>query len=95
MPVRWEISSRALTYLILTRTSIDISNLADVKVKYCALLSELVGNVCVTNNQTKSNDVHTALAVSTFVFGLLEGGACYWKSRIHACSAATQQVPGV
>ena len=49
-----------------------------MKVKYLGLISEVLGNIDLSSS---SPNVSIALAISTLVFGLLEGGISYWKSR--------------
>lgn len=53
-----------------------------MSVKYCALITEFIGNMGAPNNVCASSSVRLALAVATFVFGLLEGGISCWKSRV-------------
>jgi hypothetical protein len=48
-----------------------------IEVKYCGLITEVIGNAGIPGN---AYNVRVALAISTFMFGLLEGGISCWKS---------------
>lgn len=80
MHLRITISYATFTYLILLCTSPfpALFRVLLTAVKYCGLITEVIGNIglpCTTL------EVRIVLAVSTFLFGLLEGGISYWKYR--------------
>ena len=50
------------------------------KVKYSGLVTEVIGNAGVSGVGGGISNVRIALAISTFIFGLLEGGISCWES---------------
>ena len=72
-------SFRTATYLIVICTFLIFWVLLKT-VKYCALISEVIGNVGIPNNACNSYELRIVLATVTFVFGLLEGGMSCWKT---------------
>jgi len=56
--------------------------MTDRQAKYISLLSELFANLGVFCNGRCGTETQIALAILIFVFGILEGGAICWKSRL-------------
>lgn len=51
-----------------------------MEVKYCGLITEVIGNAGLPGVGANTPNVRVALAISTLMFGLLEGGISCWKS---------------
>jgi hypothetical protein len=65
-----------------------------MEVKYCGLVTEAIGNTSLPSTGGNTANVRVALAISTLMFGLLEGFITCWKSVNEKLTDEKSQLEG-